>query len=244
MTAKRVLDCSNFGSALQCLADVVGFSTDELRAKLSEFEARNDLDVAWEETAFGFISDLGSSFERIAACFSHCLWFHETRAVTSERFLKDGLLSHPASKDVVWASLVDMFPEEQERLAQLCAEFDSDAEYELSPQRPETEGPDAFLFSTENGSRSGRNYLEEGSEIAEDVLREFDRRFHTQFRLEYLARTRPLVVCFEAEGVLPETIRYVVGTIVLGRPPSPPRCFEGRSEGIEASKILRIHHAP
>ncbi|WP_131804123.1 hypothetical protein [Pseudofrankia sp. BMG5.36] len=184
------LDCHDATSALTSLATAFHLHDDDLARALLECNLETDWTGEREERSIrSFLSEIDVDLDSVR--FDGAYYFHGTRSLEPEAFIREGILPLGAVIDRIWSSLYDLVRDQvnESDWQKFRAELERDGGghsgrlYRIKVSNAFHHGPYAMLVRDNHFNPStigGHDYLAT-PEIVEDIGRAFNENLQERF---------------------------------------------------------------
>jgi len=239
------LDCRDGSSALTTTAAVLGYSADELRARLTAFDTEEPPELSIWPKAMKYYEPPTVTPHRIR-------WYHASRVPRSMDFSL-GLLPTPEAKPLVNQLLKDL------AVAQGLCETGG---WDLLPKGGpgvgcqaakaqvglDEEGPFGFLLRSAalGGDGEDPSHFLHAPELVVDICHAFTEPFGTKLLGVYRQASEPVLVEFWTPGPIDDALTAALcyaWAHVKDQPPSPvcEHTFSGQGQRIPANRIAAVN---
>ncbi len=247
----NILDCENYTSAVESLANIYKISTDEIEAFFSSF----DLDKHYETNDVTGYADkeiqnvFENTFKIKPQKLDKVCWFHLTRALPTENFY-EGILPLTESLEKVWQTFFDVFngTPHYNNLKQMKLLGVDDRIYNLKAGVELHSGPYAMLVrdSAFNSSKIGNHDYLGMPEILEDICNGYKKQFGSAIYEFLESKLLPKIIKFVSTKDLCSSNIGTAMFYTYGRYHnksisfSANTCFDGENSLIPFTDILNI----
>jgi hypothetical protein len=234
---ERLIDCSNYNSALESISGVFNVRDERLLGAINSIEDYDNELVDKDYVYLQVCNQLGCPSPGFKA-----VWFHGTRSYDKCSFLKDGILPKSQAKSLI----VKM-------LRQLAHGVESSGDYPHSlsvafKQSERDEGPFAFLVrdAAVYAPGSAHNYTQR-PELVEDLAGAMLRGNYELLVERFCRETKPYVIAFIGEADVFELMHAVwylyliCQNVNISEEGGVERCcFSAGGNAVSPLDILRI----
>lgn len=247
----KVLDCENYNSAINSIANIYNIPIEEIQIFFHSFDIDNHYEVN-DPQGYGdeeIQSVFESSFRIKPGKIDKVCWFHLTRCLPKENFL-EGILPLTMSLDKVWQTLFHVFSGKKHynNLKKMKLSGVDNRHYNLKAGVEIHSGPYAMLVrdSAFHSQNIGNHDYLRIPEIFEDICNGYEKQFGESIIEILQKKLLPKIVKFVSDR---DVSVSKVGTAMYyayrtyhkqGVSFSSTTCFDGENSIIPYEDILKV----